>query len=69
MSTLRIYAIEIFKLNVDSYPKYASSYSGLGEAYRLDGNRELAIENYNKCLELYPDNKMAKEKLKQIQKY
>ena len=60
-------AIEIFKLNVDSYPKYASAYSGLGEAYRLDENAKLAIENFEKSLELYPDNTRVLEKLKYLQ--
>jgi CubicO group peptidase (beta-lactamase class C family) len=60
-------AVEIFKLNVEAYPDYAGAYSGLGEAYRLNGNKELAIENFKKSLEIYPDNKMTKEKLKQLQ--
>jgi len=60
-------AVEIFKLNVDSYPKYANAYSGLGEAYRLDGNAKLAIENFEKSLELYPDSDFAKRKIKQLQ--
>jgi len=60
-------AVKIFKLNVDSYPDYAGAYSGLGEAYRLNENKDLAIENLQKSLELYPDNKRIKEKLKQLQ--
>jgi len=60
-------AIEIFKLNVDSYPEYASAYSGLGEAYRLNENIKLAIENFEKSLELYPDSDFAKRKIKQLQ--
>jgi len=59
-------AIEIFKLNVSSYPEYSNAYSGLGEAYLLSGNTESAIENFNKSLELYPDNRIAKQKLKEL---
>ena len=59
-------AIEIFKLNTASYPKYSSAFGGLGEAYRLNGNPDLAIENFKMALELYPDNNWAKRKLKQL---
>ncbi|UCE19383.1 MAG: alpha/beta fold hydrolase [Gemmatimonadota bacterium] len=59
-------AIELFKLNVLAYPESANTYDSLGEAYMVDGDKELAIQNYNKSLELDPNNKNAIEKLKQL---
>jgi len=61
-------AIEIFKLNVEVYPKYANGYDSLGEAYLKDGKKELAIKNYAKSLELNPKNTNAIEKLNEIMK-
>ena len=59
-------AIELFKLNVLAYPESANTYDSLGEAYMINGDKELAIQNYNKSLELDPDNQNAAEKLKQL---
>ncbi|MGB5850038.1 MAG: alpha/beta fold hydrolase [Ignavibacteriaceae bacterium] len=59
-------AIELFKLNVLAYPESANTYDSLGEAYMVSGKKELAIKNYNKSIELNPENKNAIEKLKQL---
>jgi 3-oxoadipate enol-lactonase len=59
-------AIELFKLNVVAYPESANTYDSLGEAYMVNGDKELAIQNYNKSLELDPNNQNAVEKLKQL---
>jgi len=59
-------AIELFKLNVITYPNSANTYDSLGEAYMVNGDKELAIQNYNKSLELNPDNQNAVQKLKQL---
>jgi pimeloyl-ACP methyl ester carboxylesterase len=59
-------AIELFKLNVLANPESANTYDSLGEAYMINGDKELAIKNYNKSLELDPDNKNAVEMLKQL---
>ncbi len=60
-------AIVIFKLNVEEYPESANVYDSLGEAYLDDGNKELAIINYKKSLELNPQNENAKEILKKLE--
>jgi len=60
-------AIELFKLNVIAYPESANTYDSLGEAYMVNGDKELAIRNYQKSLELNPDNQNAVEKLKQLE--
>jgi len=61
-------AIEMFKLNVASFPESSNTYDSLGEAYIQNGNTKLAIENYKKSLEFNPENTNASEKLKQLTK-
>ena len=61
-------AIEIFKLNIESFPSSANAYDSLGEAYMVNGNKENAIKNYEKSLELNPNNVNAKEMLKKLKK-
>ncbi|MEO6334570.1 MAG: serine hydrolase [Pyrinomonadaceae bacterium] len=53
-------AIEIFKLNVEMFPKASNPYDSLGEAYLEDGQVELALLNYKKTAELDPTNANAK---------
>ncbi len=59
-------AIEIFKLNVKVYPRYATGYDSLAEAYMKKGNKSLAITHYAKALELNPNNTNALEKLNEL---
>jgi len=61
-------AIEIFKLNIKVFPKYANGYDSLAEAYMISGNKTLAIKNYTKSLELDPNNTNAVEKLNELTK-
>lgn len=56
-------AIEILKLNVEMYPQSANAYDSLGEAYMTRGDKDLAIANYKKSLELNPQNANATAKL------
>ena len=60
-------AIEIFKLNVESYPKSANAYDSLGEAYMNDGQKELAIANYKKSVEINPKSESGIEALKKLE--
>lgn len=59
-------AIEIFKLNVESYPQSANVYDSLGEAYSIHGDIEAAIRNYQKAVELNPKNTNAVGILKKL---
>ena len=59
-------AIEIFKLNTEVFPQGFNTYDSLAEAYAAHGDRELAIENYRKSLELNPQNQNAKERLRAL---
>jgi len=60
-------AIEIFKLNVEMFPQGFNTYDSLGEAYMVNGDKQLAIQNYKKSLELNPKNTNAVEKLKKLE--
>jgi tetratricopeptide (TPR) repeat protein len=60
------HAIEIFKLNVESYPQSANAYDSLAETYMMNGNKELAIKNYERSLELNPANSNAVEMLRKL---
>ncbi len=60
-------AIEIFKLNVEAFPQSSNVYDSLGEAYMVNGDKELAIKNYQKSVELNPHNTNGIEMLKKLQ--
>jgi len=60
-------AIEVFKLNVEAYPEGFNTYDSLGEAYMVSGNKELAIQNYKKSVELNPENTGAVAALKRLE--
>ena len=59
-------AIEAFKLNVSNYPNSFNTYDSLGEAYKVQGEISLAVENYEKSLELNPENENAKKQLEAL---
>jgi Tfp pilus assembly protein PilF len=58
-------AIRIFELNIEAYPQSSNVYDSLAEAYMDDGDKALAIANYQKSLQLNPRNGNA---VKQLQK-
>lgn len=60
-------AVEVFKLNVEDYPQSSNAYDSLGEAYMESGERELAIKNYRKSIELDPGNTNGVEMLKKLE--
>lgn len=59
-------AIKIFKLNVEQFPRAFNVYDSLGEAYMINGDKKLAIKNYEKSLKLNPDNENAKKMLENL---
>ena len=61
-------ALEIFKLNVEAYPQAFNTYDSLAEAYMNMNERELAIQNYKKSLELNAKNTNAVEMLKKLER-
>jgi len=60
-------AIEIFKLNVEMFPKAGNPYDSLGEAYLKDGQKDLALRNYKKAVELDPKNANAIQIVKRLE--
>jgi uncharacterized protein len=59
-------AIELFKANVLFYPESANAYDSLAEGYMTAGDKERAIENYEKSLVLNPKNTNAAERIKKL---
>lgn len=59
-------ATRVFNLNVHEHPNNGNGYDSLGEAYMKAGQKELAIQNYEKSLELNPKNEDAAEMLKKL---
>ncbi len=59
-------AKELFELNVENYPKSSEAYFVLGTFYMFHDNKELAINNLEKALELNPNNPKAKNMLAQL---
>jgi tetratricopeptide (TPR) repeat protein len=59
-------AVAIFQLNAEQFPESANVWDSLGEGYLAAGEKERAIESYERSLELDPDNRNAQEKLTEI---
>ncbi len=61
-------ALEVFKLNSESYPNSFNTWDSLAEAYMLLGDKKQAITNYEKSLELNPNNTNATNQLVKLRK-
>jgi CubicO group peptidase (beta-lactamase class C family) len=61
-------AIGIFQLNVKMFTQSSNVYDSLGEAYMKNGQNEYAIKNYQRSLDLDPNNTNAKEMLNKLGK-
>jgi CubicO group peptidase (beta-lactamase class C family) len=59
-------AIEVFKMNMEDYPASANVYDSLGEAYLAKGDKERAIQSYQKSVELNPGNENGVQALKKL---
>ena len=59
-------AITVFQRNVQEFPASSNVYDSLGEAYMKAGEKDLAIANYEKSLQLDPKNQNAVEQLKKL---
>ena len=60
-------ALSLLALLTLDYPKNWNSYDSLGEAYFKAGQKDLSIENYQKSVELNPQNQNGIDALKKIQ--
>ena len=61
-------AINAFKRQIELAPGEANPYDSLGDAYRALGDNIAAIAQYKKALEINPEMKMSRKKLKELQK-
>lgn len=52
-------AIGLLQYNVETRPQSANAFDSLGEAYAVKGDREQALVNYRRSVELDPDNRHA----------
>jgi len=60
-------AVAIFELNATEHPTSSNAFDSLGEAYRQNGERDLAISNYRTAVKLDPTNGHATAALKELQ--
>ena len=61
-------AVAVLQLNVEFYPRSANVYDSLAEAYMTGGNKEKAIELYQKALatlDEYPDENQRNARLRE----
>jgi len=59
-------AIVILELNTEAFPEAFNTYDSLAEAYMLAGRTQASIANYQRSLELNPDNTNAVAMLARI---
>jgi tetratricopeptide (TPR) repeat protein len=59
-------AMKILAFNIELFPESANAYDSYAEACMLSGNKDVAIKNYKKSLELNPNNKNAERMLKKL---
>jgi hypothetical protein len=59
-------AIQVFTWNVELFPGSANVYDSLGEAYARNGQRDLAVQSYEKSLALDSKNANAAKALAEL---
>ena len=59
-------AVEIFKLYVEACPQSSAAYESLAGAYEDAGDKDLAIKNYERSLEINPQNDHVRDRLKRL---
>jgi tetratricopeptide (TPR) repeat protein len=59
-------AIATFRFNVEAFPESFNVYDSLGEAYMEAGERDLAIDFYERSLEINPGNENGRRMLERL---
>jgi hypothetical protein len=59
-------ALAFLRLNMEFYPNSAPTYGMIGQAYMRKNDKENAIKNFEKAVELDPNNQAAKRQLEQL---
>ncbi|HEX8147113.1 MAG TPA: serine hydrolase [Pyrinomonadaceae bacterium] len=60
-------SVAVFALNAELYPQSFNVYDSLADAYAQSGDREQAVKNYRRSLELNPKNDNAARMLKKLE--
>jgi tetratricopeptide (TPR) repeat protein len=60
--------LAVLEFNAGEHPRSPWVYESLAEAYVMAGEKEKAIENLKRLLELDPNNDQAKEKIEELGK-
>ena len=60
-------AVRVFLLTVELFPESGNAYDSLAEAYMKWGDNDLAIENYQKSLDINPNNNNAAQQLQKLE--
>ncbi len=61
-------AINVFKINIELYPKSSNTYDSTGDAYLKMKDTVNAITYYKKSLSINPENRSSKRALKKLTK-
>ncbi|TYP98805.1 TolA-binding protein [Tenacibaculum adriaticum] len=61
-------AINLFRINTVLYPKSSNTFDSLGDAFLRKKDTAEAIINYQKALEINPENKSSKKNLEKLTK-
>jgi tetratricopeptide (TPR) repeat protein len=61
-------AVLVYEFMTELYPEDPELYSNLGRSYSEISKLDDALINYEKCIELSPDNKDVKEKIEAIKR-
>ncbi|HEY4206496.1 MAG TPA: alpha/beta hydrolase, partial [Puia sp.] len=60
-------ALEIFKYNLEANPNSSNAFESLAEGYEGAGEKELALKNYKRSVELDPKNNYAVDRIKKLE--
>jgi tetratricopeptide (TPR) repeat protein len=59
-------ALAIFKINTETFPQSWNAYGSYGEALLKNGEKEEAIKNFEKSIQLNPDNENGRKMIEEI---
>ena len=59
-------ALALLQVNAEFYPNSAPTYGGMAQAYLKKNDKENAIKNFEKVVQLDPNNQQAKRQLEQL---
>ena len=59
-------ALTLLQLNAEFNPNSAPTYGGMAQAYLKKNDKENAIKNFEKVIQIDPNNQLAKRQLEQL---